>query len=186
MHHKVIALAIALLGVVACAPPVSHATVVVGGRDIATLTRSSDLVVVGVVVREGGTRNLVRDPYDLAREHQTLVGVAQDYEVSVEASLKGGAAGQILVTNARSMGKRGGEQVTNERFVPLVVGKRYMLFATRLPFEPSTYVLSFEPSQFELTGSAAVRSNWNEATTLFPVRPTGQFLNEVRTAAANP
>lgn len=185
VHVRLITLGLALMSAIACAPPASHANIVIGGRNIASLTRASELVVVGVVTREAGTRNLVRDPYDITREHQTLVGVAQDYEISVESSLKGSASETIVVTNARSMGKRGGDQVPNDRFVPLIVGTRYVLFVTRLSIDPTAYVLAFEPSQFELTDKAAVRSKWDVAATLFPTRPAQQFLDEVR-AAANP
>jgi hypothetical protein len=45
------------------------------------------------------------------------------------------------------------------------------------------HVLNFEPSQFELTTVAVVRSIWPDAQTHFPDRPVPEFLAALREAA---
>lgn len=169
---------------VACSPGTSS-SLRIGGRDLESLVAASDVVIIGRVVREAGTRNLVRDPYDMQKEHKTLVGVAQDYDIEIEGTLKGAdLAAQVVVTNSRSMGQRGGEQVQHVSFMPLNVGTRYVLFVRRLILEPTVFVLSFEPSVFELGQTASVRSAWPEAASHFPSKPAEVFVADVGAAAA--
>jgi len=176
---------LAVAFVIAACSPTSEGVVTVGGRDLDSLVAASDLVVIGSVVREAGTRNLVRDPYDVLNEHSTLVGVAQDYEIRIEKVAKGTVGdSRVVVTNSRSMGRRGGEQVQHKRFLPLTVGGRYVLFAKRLAHAPTVYALAFEPSVFELGRTATVRSTWAEASVDFPPRPAEVFVTDVMDAAA--
>jgi hypothetical protein len=168
----------------ACTPGTSS-SLRIAGRDVESLIAASDVVIVGRVMGEAGTRNLVRDPYDIQKEHKTLVGVAQDYAVEIERTIKGAnLPAQVIVTNSRSMGPRGGQQVQNERFIPLNAGSRYVLFAQRLVQDPTVFVLSFEPSVFELGQTASVHSVWPEARWRFPPKPAELFVAEVVAAAA--
>lgn len=169
----------------ALAPRSSAGSLHIAGRDLPELVQASDVVVVGTVLSQGGTRVTSRDPNDLSREDPNYVGVAQDYAVAVEASIKGDVSGTITVTiGSSSRVKRGvfWYEFKNER-VPPQVGTRYALFLRRLPQDASVYVLNFEPSQFELTTMAIVRSIWPDARTHFPDRPAPEFLEALREAA---
>ena len=167
------------------APRSSAGTLAIGGRDLPELVRASDVVVIGTVLSEGGTRVTSRDPNDLTREDPNLVGIAQDYAFAVESSIKGEATGTITVTiGILNRVKRDPfwYEFKNER-VPPRVGIRYALFLRRLPWDASVYGLSFEPSQFELGTMAVVRSIWLESKTFFPDRPVPEFLQALRDAA---
>jgi hypothetical protein len=167
------------------APRSSAGTLAIGGRDLPELVRASDVVVIGTVMSAGGTRVVSRDPKDPTREDPNYVSVAQDYAFAVESSIKGDAAGTITVAIGSSSHVKRDPfwyEFKNER-VPPRVGVRYALFLRRLAWDASVYVLSFEPSQFELGTTAVVRSMWREAKTYFPDRPVPEFLDALRDAA---
>jgi hypothetical protein len=167
------------------APRSSAGTLAIGGRDLPELVRASDVVVIGTVMSAGGTRVVSRDPNDLTREDPNYVSVAQDYAFVVDSSIKGEAAGTITVAIGSS------SRVKRDPFwyeyksdsIPPRVGSRYALFLRRLQWDASVYVLSFEPSQFELGAMAVVRSRWLDADTYFPDRPVPEFLQALRDAA---
>lgn len=170
------------------APRSSAGTLAIGGRDLPELVRASEVVVIGTVLSQGGTRVTSRAPYDLTREDPNFVGIAQDYAFVVESSIKGDVTGTITVTiSSSSRVKRDPfwYEFKSER-VPPTVGARYALFLRRLPWDASVYVLSFEPSQFELGTMAVVRTIWMDAKTYFPDRPVADFLTALRDAAASP
>ena len=134
----------------ALAPRSSAGTLHVAGRDLPELVRASEVVVIGTVLSQGGTRVISRDPNDITREDPNYVAIAQDYAFAVESSIKGDVTGTITVTISSS------SRVKRDPFwyefksasVPPQVGSRYALFLRRLPWDASVYVLSFEPSQF--------------------------------------
>ena len=178
-----------VVGVVArevLAPRSSAGSLAIAGRDLPELVRASEVVVIGTVVSQGGTRVISRAPYDITREDPNYVAIAQDYSFAVESSIKGDITGTITVTISSS------SRVKRDPFwyefksdrVPPVVGSRYALFLRRLPWDASVYVLSFEPSQFELGTTAVVRSIWRDAKTYFPDRPVAEFLQALRDAAS--
>lgn len=145
----------------------------------------SDVVVIGTVVSQEGTRVVSRDPNDLTREDPNYVSLARDYLFAVEAAVKGEASGTITVAiGTSSRVKRGPSwyEFQNERIAPRV-GSRYALFLRRIPWDVTIYALSFEPSQFELGTTAVVRSAWADAPTYFPDRPVSEFLETLRNAA---
>lgn len=167
------------------APRSSAGTLAVAGRDLPEVVRASEVVVIGTVLSQGGTRVISRDPNDITREDPNYVAIAQDYAFAVESSIKGDVTGTITVTiSSSSRVKRDPfwYEYKSER-VPPRVGSRYALFLRRLPWDASVYVLSFEPSQFELTTMAVVRSIWGDAKTYFPDRPVPEFLEALREAA---
>jgi hypothetical protein len=170
------------------APRSSAGTLAVAGRDLPELVQASEVVVIGTVLSQGGTRVISRAPYDITREDPNFVAIAQDYAFAVESSIKGDVTGTITVTVSSL------SRVKRDPFwyefksdnIPPRVGSRYALFLRRLPWDSSVYVLSFEPSQFELGTMAVVRSRWLDARTYFPDRPVADFLNALRDAAASP
>lgn len=171
----------------ALAPGSAAGSLAIGGRDLPELVRASDVVVIGTVLSQGGTRVTSRDPNDLTREDPNFVSIAQDYAFAVESVIKGDASGTITVTTGRSSRVKNGPfwyEFENPRFeVPPRVGTRYALFLRQLPWDASVYALAFEPSQFELGTMARVRTIWREATTYFPDRPVAEFLEALRDAA---
>jgi len=167
------------------APRSAAGTLAVAGRDVPELMRASEVVVVGTVLSQGGTRVISRDPRDITREDPNFVVIAQDYAFAVESSIKGNVTGTITVTiSSSSRVKRDPfwYEVKSEH-VPPQVGARYALFLRRLPWDASVYVLSFQPSQFELGTTAVVRSIWPDAKMYFPDRPVSEFLQALRAAA---
>lgn len=162
-----------------------HATLNVAGTDIASLVRASDAILVGVVSEVGGLRNIARDPKNLAQEDPNFTVLAQDYGVSIESTIKGGAAAHVIVTVAQKRAPRGQQFVNYEEFQPLVLGARYALFLRKLDWAPGVYAIAFEPSRFKFEGDRAViQSPWSEASSRFPAQPTADFLQAVRAAAS--
>jgi hypothetical protein len=168
------------------APRSSAGTIAVAGRDLPELVRMSDVVVIGTVVSQGGTRVISRDPNDITREDPNYAAIGQDYTFAVESAIKGQPSGNITVTiSSSSRVKRGPFWYEfKSESVPPRVGVRYALFLRRLPWDASVYALAFEPSQFELGTMAVVRSRWLDAKTYFPDRPVADFLKALRDAAA--
>lgn len=165
--------------------PSSAGTMALGGRDLPELVRASEVVVIGTVLSKGGTRVTSRDPNDLTREDPNYVSIAQDYAFAVESSIKGDVTGTITVAISSSSHVRRDPfwyEYKSDRLPP-AVGSRYALFLRRLPWDASVYVLSFEPSQFELGSMAVVQTRWQDAKTYFPDRPVPEFLQALREAA---
>ena len=166
--------------------PSSAGRIFVGGRDLHQLVRRSEVVAIGTVLSAEGTRVISRDPSDLTREDPNYVAIAQDYAFAVEAAIKGEVSGTITVTIGTSSRVKNApfwSEVQHQRVLPRV-GSRYALFLRTLPWDASVYVLSFEPSQFELASTAIVRSMWRDASTYFPDRPVPELLRALRDAAA--
>ena len=180
--HKVLISMLALAFVVGCAATSSEGRLQIGGREVPTLVKSSDVIVVGSILGEGGIRNIARDPNDIRREHPTLKVLAQEYRVAIESALKGAVAGTIIVTVARSYQIQGRDPVVADGFVPLDANARYVLFLKRHPFEPTLYAIAFEPSRFKLGTDAVVQSPWSGAASAFPAREAGLFLADVSRA----
>jgi hypothetical protein len=111
------------------APRSSAGTIAVAGRDLPELVRMSDVVVIGTVVSQGGTRVISRDPRDITREDPNYAGIGQDYAFAVESAIKGQPSGTITVTiSSSSRVKRGPFWYEfKSESVPPRVGVRYAL-----------------------------------------------------------
>lgn len=154
-------------------------------RDMASLTRMSDVIAVGAVLGEAGLREVSRNPNDPSRPDPSLTVSFQDYSFAVDAVMKGQAPRTIIVTSARFGTVRKGERVGEfayENFIPLDVGARYVLFLRTAPEMPGVYVLAFEPSRFKLGATAVASSNWKDVGAFFPANAAGEFLSQVRVA----
>jgi hypothetical protein len=185
----VVAIMGGLVAAVELTPPdmENGAASLIVATDFDALARMSDVIVVGTVTAKGGTRELARDPKDPTRPDPNRTVESQDYGFSVEEVLKGEAVGTITVTSARSGTVTKGWRTANfsyANFVPLTVGKRYVLLLRLLRYDPGTYVLGFEPSRFEIGGDAVARSNWEQVNVYFPNRPAGEFVDDLRAAIA--
>lgn len=182
----VLVVGVAYLGVANRKLPYAQGTVV-AASDLASAVRMSEVIVVGRVVADAGLRNTARDPRDLSRPDPELTMNTRFYTVAVESVLKGVATLTITVGSAYSSSGRRGvwtDEYLSENFAPLAIGARYALMLRADRFEPGHYALAFEPSRFELSETAIVRSNLAQAETNFPAIPTDAFIAAVRAAAA--
>lgn len=155
--------------------------------DFASLARMSEVIVIGVVSSEGGTRNTARNPNDTSREDPNRTTVSQDYAFSVEEVLKGDSSRNITITSARSGVVRSDGRVGEfvyDTFIPLRVGTRYVLLLRSMSWAPGIYSVAFEPGIFELGAGAQVRSTWPEAGKYFPATSTDLFLSRLRSAVS--
>lgn len=149
------------------------------------LAAASDLIVVGAIRAEAGTRNLARDPKDLSREDPTMVGLGQDYVIEVESTIKGEATPTIVVSLARWHGPRGQAPREDSDFIPLEKGTRYVLFLQRSRAFAGIYVPAPEPFRFKLTDQARAESFWPDAQQHFPPTDVSAFIGSVRAAAGS-
>ena len=155
----------------------------VAARSLDELVERSDVVLVGTVEREAGTRNLARDPKDLTREDPTYRVLGQDYLVAVQSRVKGNPPIQVTITVARSRGTQATGIRDDPDFIPLRSGQLYVLFLRRLPYEPSVLALAIEPSRFRVEDKVVVESPWTEAQTYFPAEGRDTFLSRLRSVS---
>lgn len=155
-------------------------------RNFAELAQMSDVIVLGTISHEGGTRNTARDPKDLSKPDPNLTVNSQEYVVSVDTVLKGAVDQTIVVATARSGSLVRGMRTDSfeyDNFIPLKVGTRYALLLRVDPYNAGMYALGFEPKVFELGASANVISTWTEAKRYFPAISTSLFVSTLRAAA---
>jgi hypothetical protein len=176
----------ALLTFVACGPlQRTEADAFVSATTLTDLTHASDVVLIGVVDKESGTRNLARNPKDLSQEDRNLIVVGQDYLVSVTSVLKGSAPAKSTITVARGRGTPSRGVKDDIDWIPLVTGQEYVLFLKSLPYEPAVLALAIEPSRFRIDTQVRAESPWQLAETYFPPRDRQSFLAELTAAAAS-
>lgn len=154
----------------------------VTASSLADLVAKSDVIITGTVDRQLGTRNLARNPSDLAQEDQNYIVIGQDYAVTVTANLKGQTPRQLTVTLARGRGDRTHGTKDDADFTPLSVGAEYALFLRRLPYDSSVLALAIEPSRFRLGTQAVAESPAQGIAKIFPVQDRAQFLSTLRSA----
>jgi hypothetical protein len=172
-----------LLAVVASSCVGGGAGSIATARSLPELVSQSDVIILGVVRSQAGTRNLARD-LDRTRESSTLVVEGQDYAVQVEDVLKGFVGDMVIVSLAKSHGVRDKAIRQDEDFRPFSIGGRYVLFLGRIP-GTDAYGQIPEPFQFRVAADVRPESKWAEAERFFPARPLVQFLTEIRTAVTN-
>lgn len=153
----------------------------VTSNSLRSLAQSSDLVVVGVVRGELGTRNMARRADDPLQPHPALVSLGQDYDVQIVDVLKGPAERSLVVSISKAM-KVDDRFVTYRGFLPLQNGSRYVLFLRRQIDGTNGYVPAPEPWRFRLTTVAEAQSPWPDASRYFPTKDAEQFLTDVAAA----
>ena len=170
----------------ACVKAGGHGTPAVR-TTLEALANASDVVVVGMVQGEAGTRNLARDPRDPSREDTQTMVLAQDYVIDVAYALKGSVPSSLTVALAKWHGASGVPAGRDADFLPLKSGARYVLFLQHLRgAESSVFAQVPEPFRFVLSEQARVESSWGPARDAFPARATTQFLADVKAAIGNP
>lgn len=179
------ALLVSVILLAACVNTTRTSDVDVAGRDLPTLFRSADVVVVGTVVGEAGTVNTARNPNDITRPHPSIESIAQLYTVRVEEALKGEARGQLTVAVSRWSKQVGsGNREDWPQFIAFQPGQRYALFLRLMPQPVGPYYVVAEPGRFKLNAQAATESPWRHAPEVFPNRDVGEFLAELRSVKA--
>lgn len=179
---KILASLLALVVIVsACAQTAVDSDEFVTSTSLLSLAQSSDLVIVGVVRGELGTRNMARRADDPLQPHPALVSLGQDYDVQVVDVFKGPAERSVVVSISKAM-KVDGAFVTYKGFLPLQSGSRYVLFLRRQIDGTNGYVPAPEPWRFRLTTAAEAQSPWPDANRYFPTRDTQLFLADVAAA----
>lgn len=165
---------------VSCAPSFRTDSSFVSATTLRELTNASDIVLIGTVEGESGTRNLARNPKDLTKEDPNYIVVGQDYSVSVQTVLKGAAPQQVTITVARGRGNRARGVNDDADFVPLRAPQLYALFLRRLPYEPTILALAIEPSRFRVDTMVVAESPWPDVGRYFPPQARDTFLGELR------
>lgn len=116
--------------------------------DITALTRNSESIVVGTVVKSESSRNTAQDPLDPSKEASDRITMSQEYLFKVEEWVKGTGASQIRVAYPQYTILKGGARF-EQPYIPLKPGSRYVLFLRE--GIPCTHSPVAEPWQFLLT-----------------------------------
>jgi len=176
----------ALILIVACGPLMrTDGAPYVSAKSLNELARASDVVLLGVIEKESGIRNLARNPRDLTQEDPNIVVIGQDYVIDVARVLKGSAAGRSTVTIARGRGTSARGVKDDQDWLPLTVGQQYVLFLKPLPYEPSVLALAIEPSRFRVAAQVTAESPWEQAPSYFPPMERDGFLAALAVAIAS-
>jgi hypothetical protein len=176
----------ALFFVLSCGPLMrTEGAPYVATRSLSDLVQASDVVLVGVVEKESGTRNLARNPQNLAQEDPNIVVVGQDYVVNVIQVLKGSAITRSTITVARGRGTTARGVKDDDDWLPLAVEAQYVLFLKQLPYEPSVLALAIEPARFRVGAQVTPESPWEQASSYFPSEDRDRFLAALAAAIAS-
>ena len=115
---------------------------------IEALTRNSESVVVGTVIRPESSRNTARDPLDPSKEASDRVTMSQEYAFKVGEWIKGTGGSEIRIVYPQYTIMKDGSRFEIP-YPALKTGSRYVLFVregipgTRSPVaEPWQFLLS--------------------------------------------
>ncbi len=148
----------------------------ISASNLPDLARASDVVLVGVIDKASGTRNLARNPKNLSQEDPNIVVVGQDYLMTVTSVLKGSAPAKSTITVARGRGTQARGVKDDTDWIPLTAGQEYVLFLRTLPYDPSVFALAIEPSRFRIAAEVRPESPWQQADKYFPPQDRASFL----------
>ncbi len=152
---------------------------------IATLASRSDLIVTGTVSGSGESWNMARNPADPKTPSTTTIVLAQNFVLTVDATLKGTPASQVTWAVAKGRGMEPYPPTLDPEWMPPTVGARYLLFLVKIP-GTDIYGIPAEPSRFRLGADARTESKWPLVAQRYPARSVSSLLDEVRSALTRP
>lgn len=153
------------------------------GYDMKQLVTASDAIIVGMVLRSTQTRNLARLVSDPTQEAKDILILGQDYDVRVDAVLKGPVISSSLVTVslAKWHGIPQQTPAADRDYIPFSIGQSYVLFLRALNDGTSAFGQSLEPFRFKIDGAnATAESRWGRAADYFPSRAKETLLAQIR------
>lgn len=152
---------------------------------IAVLAQKSQLIVTGTVTGAGDTWNMARGA-DPKTASTAMIVLAQNFVLTVDATLKGTAGGQVTWAVAKGSGREPFPPTVNPNWAPPTVGARYLLFLVKIP-GTEIYGIPAEPSRFRLgTDDAHAESSYPAAVERYPAQSITSVLDEVRSAVGRP
>lgn len=175
----------------ACAEPSSAILSQSGGSlvdippTIAELAKKSELIVTGTVTGAGETWNIARGN-DPTTPSTTFIVLAQNFVLTVDATLKGTARSEVTWAVAKGSGRQPLPVTTDADWTPPTMGARYLLFLVKIP-GTEIYGIPAEPSRFRLDASTAqAESKYLAAVQRYPAQSISSVLDEVRSAVTRP
>lgn len=184
-------LAVAGLFLSACADPASELRsyssdpLIDIPQTITELTNKSEVIVTGTVTGTGETWNIARGA-DPTTPSTTTIVLAQNFMLTVDATLKGTAGSQVTWAVVKGRGREPFPPTLDANWTPPTMGTRYLLFLVKIP-GTEIYGIPAEPSRFRLDASTAqAESKYPVAAQRYPAQSITSVLDEVRSAAARP
>jgi len=159
MRTLLLPLAVAGLFMSACAEP-SSAVLSQSGSSlvdipptIAELAKKSELIVTGTATGAGETWNIARGK-DPTTPSTTFIVLAQNFVLTVDATLKGTAGSEVTWAVVKGSGRQPIPVTTDADWTPPTIGARYLLFLVKIP-GTEIYGIPAEPGRFRLDASTA-------------------------------
>lgn len=183
-------LAVAGLFLSACAEPTSELrsssdALIDIAPTITEVAKKSQLIVTGTVTGMGETWNIARGA-DPATPSTTTIVLAQNFVLTVDATLKGTAGSQVTWAVAKGGGREPYPPTIDANWTPPTMGARYLLFLVKIP-GTEIYGIPAEPSRFRLDASTAqAESKYPAVAERYPTKSITSVLDEVRAAVARP
>jgi hypothetical protein len=152
---------------------------------ISALAQKSQLIVIGTVTGTGETWNIARGA-DPMTPSTTSIVLAQNFVLTVDATLKGTAGSQVTWAVAKGRGSEPFPPTLDANWTPPTMGTRYLLFLVKIP-GTEIYGIPAEPSRFRLDASnAQAESKYPVVAERYPTRSIASVLDEVRSAVGRP
>lgn len=191
MRTLVLPLAVAGLFLSACAEPASELrsyssdALIDIASTITALANKSQLIVTGTVTGTGETWNIARGA-DPTAPSTTNIVLAQNFVLTIDATIKGAAGSQVTWAVAKGRGREPFPPTLDANWTPPTMGTRYLLFLVKIP-GTEIYGIPAEPSRFRLdTGTAQAESKYPAAVQRYPAQSITSVLDEVRSAVGRP
>jgi hypothetical protein len=175
----------------ACAAPASELRGYSGdplidiAATITVLAQKSQLIVTGTLTGTGDTWNIARGK-DPTTPSTTTIVLAQNFVLTVDATLKGTAVSQVTWAVVKGRGMEPFPPTLDANWTPPTMGTRYLLFLVKIP-GTEIYGIPAEPSRFRLDASTAqAESKYPAAAQRYPAQSITSVLDEVRSAVTRP
>ena len=191
MRTQLLPLAFAGMFLSACAAPAGELRSYSGDplidipATITVLAQKSQLIVTGTVTGTGDTWNIARGK-DPTTPSTTTIVLAQNFVLTVDATLKGTAVSQVTWAVVKGRGMEPFPPTLDANWTPPTMGTRYLLFLVKIP-GTEIYGIPAEPSRFRLDASTAqAESKYSLAAERYPAQSITSVLDEVRSAVTRP